>query len=167
MSSFRSRVRSLATLALAVGALSSSGCAPEVSLCQVDGALLGTDLYINVVGYVRVYGEEPYEGRATVAILDSGGRTVAGGTTRTYELIESGGSYLCVYTVERSGEASQRRLGIGPFPMATVGNVRSLSVRLTMNDRSGNTQTVTLPLSRVREVDEMPNFNCGSIHCGR
>lgn len=167
MSSFRSRLRPIATLALALGALSSSGCAPEISLCQVDGALLGTDLYVNVVGYIRVYGSEPYEGRATVAILDSGGRTVAGGTARSYDFVESGGTYTCLYTVERSGDASQRRLGIGPFPMATVGNVRTLSVRLTMNDRSGNTQTVTLPLSRVREVDEMPNFNCGSTHCGR
>lgn len=159
----------LAPLVFALALMSPSGCAisPEVSLCQVDGALLGNNLYINVVGYVRVYGTDPYEGRGTVTVLDASGRPVQGFMANSYNLVESGGNYLCAYTTEQNGASTTQRLGIGPYPVAMLGNIRTLQVRLTMTERGGATQTATLPLTRIRDVEDMPNFTCGSSHCGR
>lgn len=162
MSARTPRRNALAPLVIALALLSPSGCAPEVTMCQVDGARMGTTLYLNPVIYTRVYGADPLDGTPTITVVDASGRTVNSAQSRDI-LVEPGGAYMCFY---RAGASPGS--GIGPFDISTLGPLTGLTVRVTITDRSGATQTVSMPVGRIRAVDQLPpSFDCGSTHCGR
>lgn len=131
-------------------------------MCQVDGAKMGNQLYLNPVIYARVYGADPLDGVPTITVLDAAGRTALSLQSRDI-LVEPGGTYACFYRAMSSPGS-----GIGPLDVTALGPLSAVTVRVTVTDRTGATQTVTMPVGRVRAVDQLPpSFDCGSSHCGR
>jgi hypothetical protein len=152
-----------------LAALALAGCAPETTLCQVDGSKYLSDdgmltVYVNPVIYVRVFGSDPFEATGvTISVINNGSVISPPQRYRDF-LSDPGGTYVCPRS--RNAEGSlMTGIRVGRFPASMQ---FGLSVRVVINDAAGGSRTLTLPVARLRPLEEdMPAFQCTSTRCGR
>ncbi|MFO0603148.1 MAG: hypothetical protein U0324_08235 [Polyangiales bacterium] len=170
--------RALSTLLLAIVGLAPAGCAPEVTFCQVEGAKYEHDdgmitVWVNPILFVRVYRDELFETTNFRVTVLNGTEQIYSGTVRN-GTNDPGGTPLCILSLpvpDGGGPPdpmAQRITGI-QLPRRFPRTARlALSVKIDMSDTSGTSRSFTLPVERIRYVQEpMPGFSCASTRCGR
>jgi len=162
--------RALSPLLLALLGLAPVGCAPEVTLCQVDGAKYenspnGTlEVWINPILYVRVYNDELFETTRVNMTVFNGSQVIVPSTAMHFYnfTTDPGGTSIC-YRDRSSMMSGIKVLSNHPrtAPLA-------LSVKVDITDTSGSSRSYTLPVGLIRYVQEpMPSFSCSPTRCGR
>lgn len=170
MSPATPRPRALAPLLLGLLAAATSGCAPEVTLCQVDGMKFETadgmlQVWVNPVLYVRNYEDRIFETSTVVITVLNGSEVVVPPQRYANFTTDPGGEYRCPRTATAMGSMMT---GIA-IPRMYPRNARlALSVKVEIADNTGTSRSLTVPVSQMRyAVDGMPSFSCSSNRCGR
>ena len=170
--------RLLSPLLLALLGPAPMGCSPEVTFCQVEGAKYENDdgtitVWVNPIIFVRVYQDELFETTNFRVTVLNGTETLTVANVRN-QTVDPGGTSICVLSlpVPDGGGLrdwmAQRITGI-QIPRRFPRNARlALSVKVEMSDTSGTARSFTLPVERIRYLQEaMSGFSCAPNRCGR
>jgi len=160
-------------LLLALFSSAPMGCATEVTFCQVEGAKYenadGTlTVWVNPILYVRIYQDELFE-TASYRVTVLNGNEVVFPTAPVRFLnytVDPAGGPLCF--AERPAMGGQALTGVRIPRSFTRTERLALSVKVDMTDTSGTSRTFTLPVERIRYVQQdMPSFSCAATRCSR
>lgn len=157
-------------LSLVLLGLLSARCAPELALCQVDGAKYENDdgtiqVWVNPILYVRVFGDELFETTNVTITVLNGNEVLVPPTRYRNFTSDPGGEYRCPRTGSAMGSMMTGIMVPRTFPRTAR---LALSAKVDISDTSGTNRSYTVPVRFTRYVQEpMPSFSCTSTRCGR